>query len=132
MHEWKVKQMLYHKLNTDHDDDAKNFDVDLSDDVIGNAVKYFTNNNIGYIWPAKSYVVALCYARWLARDYGGRPLEYLDDPDLLYNNDPYFKRYSDDPSTYIQILQQVGGWDFDETLGVVPDVRKYFDLEFNS
>jgi citrate synthase len=44
-------------------------------------------------------------------------------------NDPYFVEYSRDPKPYHQILNQIG-WDFDETQGMVPDVKQYFEEEF--
>jgi hypothetical protein len=74
-------------------------------------------------------MVGICYARWLAESFGGRAVEYLDDPDLLYGNDPYFVEYSRDPRTYHQILNTVG-WDFDESQGMCPDVKEYFIEEF--
>ena len=132
MKDWKIQQEIYHRLNPIHEDDASNFDIEISEDIVGNAVRYFKTDDIGYIWPAKSYVVGICYAKWLANSYGGRPLEYLDDPELLYNNDPHFKSYSEDPATYIKILENIGGWDFDEQSGVIPAVRRYFDLEFGN
>lgn len=130
MKEWKLRQEIYHRLTTKHEDAAENFEYEISDNIVENAVKYFVTTDIGWIWPAKSYMVGICYARWLAIQFGGRPLEYLVDPELLYNNDPYFKTYDEDPLSYTQILEQIGGWDFDDTLGVVPQVRKYYDLEF--
>jgi hypothetical protein len=130
MKEWKIRQEVYHRLNPEHTDDSKNFDIEISEDIEGNAIKYFKTTDIGWIWPAKSYMVGICYARWLAEEFGGRPLEYLDDPDLLYNNDEYFKTYSEDPLTYTHILEKIGGWEFDNQQGVVPAVRHYFDLEF--
>lgn len=129
MEEWKIKQEIYHRLNKEYDDDLSTKKVEISNDIIGYAVQYFNDTEIGFIYPAKSYMVAICYARWLAEDYGGRPIEYLDDPDLLYNNDPYYVVYSEDSKTYIQILNEIGGWDFDESKGLVPDVRKYYEAE---
>lgn len=128
--EWKIRQEIYHRLNTEHDDDMKNFDIEVTENVVQDAVRYFKNRDIGWIYPSKSYMVGICYARWLAEEFGGRPLNYLDDPELLFNNDEFFKHYSSDPKTYIQILEQIGGWDFDEEQGLVPDVRHYFNLEF--
>jgi hypothetical protein len=130
MKDWKLRQEIYHRLTTEHEDSAENFDYEISDNIVNNAVKYFVTTDIGWIWPAKSYMVGICYARWLSVQFGGRPLEYLIDPELLYNNDPYFKPYNEDPQSYIQILEQIGGWDFNETLGVVPQVKKYYNLEF--
>ena len=127
--EWKIVQEIYHKLNPEHDDDLNTKDLVITANVTENAIAYFTQRDIGWIYPSKSYMVAICYARWLARHFGGRPLEYLDDPELLYGNDPYFVEYSRDPKTYHQILNHIT-WDFDESLGMVPDVKQYFNDEF--
>lgn len=131
MKEWKIKQEIYHRLNTEFTDDASNFDIEISEDIIDNAVRYFKTTDIGWIWPAKSYMVGICYAKWLSEIYGGDPIiDYLEDPELLYGNDPYFVSYSTDPATYHKILDQIGGWEFDNSQGVVSQVRHYFDLEF--
>lgn len=130
MQEWKIRQEIYHRLTPVFDDDLNAKEVEMSKDVINNAVRYFKERDIGWIYPAKSYMVGICYARWLAREFGSRPLEYLDDHELLYKNDPYFVSYSTDPSTYIQILETVGGWEFNEEAGMVPDVYQYFLEEF--
>ena len=127
--EWKIKQEIYHRLNREHDDDLNDKDVIITENVVDDAVRYFNETDIGWIYPSKSYMVALCYAYWLSEDYGGSPLLYLDDPDLLYGNDPYFKTYSEDSMTYICILQQINHWNFDQTKGMVPDVRKYYEAE---
>jgi hypothetical protein len=130
MEEWKIRQEIYHRLTHNHTDDSKNFEVIISEDIVDNAVRYFNTKDIGWIWPAKSYVVGICYAKWLSNEFGGDPLTFLADAGLLYNNDPYFKSYSVDPTTYEQILEKINGWDFDETKGVIPNVKYYFNLEF--
>jgi len=130
MKDWKIKQEIYHRLNTNFTDSADNFDIEISDDIIDNAVRYFQTTDIGWIWPAKSYMVGICYAKWLSEEFGGDPFEYLEDPELLYGNDPYYVNYSSDPVSYDKILEQINGWNFNNTLGVVPQVRHYFDLEF--
>jgi hypothetical protein len=127
--EWKVRQEIYHRLKTEYDDDLKTKDVVLTDDVVKHAIEYFQKRDIGWIYPSKSYMVAICYSRWLAENFGGRPVEYLDDDDLLHGNDPYFVSYSRDPKTYHQILNAIG-WQFDELQGMVPDVKQYYNEEF--
>ena len=129
MEEWKVRQEIYHRVNREHSDDLNDKHVEISNNVVGNAIRYFTERDVGWIYPAKSYMVGICYARWLAESFGGRAVEYLDDPELLYGNDPYFVEYSRDPKTYHQILNAIG-WDFDEGLGMCPDVKEYFKEEF--
>ncbi len=130
MNDWKIRQEIYHRLNTEFDDDLKTKDVQISDDVVNNAIRYFTDRNIGWIYPAKSYMVGICYARWLSEYFGGNPIEYLNEEDLLFRNDPYFKTYSSDKDIYDQILYTINHWKFDETTGLVPDVKKYFLEEF--
>jgi hypothetical protein len=129
MEDWKIRQEIYHRINPIHTDDLNNFTIELTDDVVKYAVEYFNSRDLGWVYPSKSYMVGICYARFLAEQFGGRPLEYLEDPDLLYGNDPYFVEYSRDPKTYHQILIRVG-WEFDVTKGMVPDVYEYFKEEF--
>lgn len=129
MEDWKVRQEIYHRTHLEHSDDLNDKNIEVSDNIADNAIRYFNETNIGWIYPAKSYMVGICYARWLAENFGGRPVEYLEDPELLYGNDPYFVEYSRDPRTYHQILNVVG-WDFDETQGMCPDVKEYFKEEF--
>lgn len=128
--DWKIRQQIYHRLHIEHSDDLNQQDIELTEDVVQDAIRYFNERDIGWIYPSKSYMVALCYARWLAEHFGGQPYEYLDDPDLLYGNDPYFVQYSTDPRTYHQILGAIGGWDFNQESGMVPDVHDYFISEF--
>ena len=87
-------------------------------------------DNLGWIYPSKSYMVAICYARWLSEEFGNNPIDYLNDIDLLFGNDPYFVTYDEDTITYDQILGYIGGWQFNETKGYVHDVKSYFLKEF--
>jgi hypothetical protein len=130
MEDWKIRQELYHRLNTVHDDDLNNKNIEITDNVVIDAVRYFTEKDIGWIYPSKSYMVAICYAKWLSEEFGGNPINYLNDIDLLFGNDPYFIIYDEDAVTYNQILDYIGGWKFDQTKGMVPDVKKYFIEEF--
>ena len=129
MKEWKVRQEIFHKLNTDHDDDLSLHDVELNEDIVGNAVKYFTTTELGWVYPAKSYVVAICYARWLNEYFGEDFYDALNDEMLLYGNDPYFVPYEKDKTTYNKIMDIVT-FGFDEQAGIIPDVKEYFIEEF--
>lgn len=129
MQEWKVRQEIYHRLNPVHDDDLSNFDITISADVFGDAIRYFTMTELGWVYPAKSYVVAICYAHWISQVFGDNFYVTLDDQDLLFGNDPYFVPYSADKETYDKIIRALDG-EIDETMGIVPDVRKYFNEEF--
>ena len=129
MKEWKIRQEVYHRLKLEYDDDLNTKNIQISDDVVIDAVRYFHEKDIGWIYPSKSYMVGICYAKWLTEYFGGSPLEYLNDPELLYNNDPYFIEYSRDTKTYNQILNIIS-WNFDNNIGMVPDVKEYFLEEF--
>lgn len=129
MNEWKVRQEIYHRLKKDHEDDLSNHQIEITENIVDEAIDYFMTSNKGWIYPSKSYMVAICYAKWLSEEFGGNPMIYLNDPDLLYGNDPYFVQYSIDSKTYDKILSVVG-WNFDEKKGMVPDVKKYFKEEF--
>lgn len=130
MEDWKIRQELYHRLNTVHDDDLNDKDIVITDNLVTDAVRYFKEDNLGWIYPSKSYMVAICYARWLSEEFGNNPIDYLNDIDLLFGNDPYFITYDEDAITYNQILGYIGGWQFNETKGYVHDVKSYFLKEF--
>lgn len=130
MKEWKIKQEIFHRLNTEHVDDLSKFEITMSKNITDDAVKYFKEKDMGWVYPAKSYMVAICYSKWLVEYFGGKFFEYLDDEDLLYGNDPFFKPYSQDKETYDEILAQINFLAFDENAGIVPDVKKYFVEEF--
>jgi hypothetical protein len=129
MNEWKVRQEIYHRLKKDYEDDLSKHEIEITENIVDEAIDYFMTANKGWIYPSKSYMVAICYARWLSEEFGGNPMNYLNDTDLLYGNDPYFVQYSVDSKTYDKILSVVG-WNFDEKKGMVSDVKKYFKEEF--
>lgn len=130
MNEWKIKQEIFHRLNKKYEDDICNFNIVISENVVDDAVKYFKEKDIGWIYPAKSYMVAICYSKWLNKHFGGDFFEYLNDANLLYGNDPFFKPYSEDKKTYDEILKKINFLSFDENEGIVLDVKKYFIEEF--
>ena len=131
MKEWKAKQEVYHRLNAEHEDDLNNVDIVtqivVSDNIVADALRYFNETDVGWIYPAKSYAVAIMYANWITEDYHEMFYEVLNDPDLLYGNDPYFVPYMKDKETYDQILKQLT-WTDDS--GMVPDIRSWYDREF--
>lgn len=131
MENWKISQKLFHAMTTEFRDDFNKVDdedVIITENVAEEAVRHFHEGINKWIYPSKSYVVAICYARWISEDFGGNFYDILSDPDLLYGNDPYFVPYCDDPNTYNEILSKVG-FLFDTTSGMVPDIRKYYEEE---
>ena len=98
MQEWRIKQKLYHKLNKEFEDDLTDVEIILSNDIVNDAIKYFRETDVGWIYPAKSYMVAICYAFWIMEDYNENFYTVLKDPELL-PMDPYFVPYSKDKKT---------------------------------
>lgn len=133
MQEWKIKQQIYHKLRRNHPDDLKWVTIEESDDIVNNAIRYFNEKDVGWIYPAKSYMVAICYAFWIMEDYNENFYDVLDDPELL-PLDKHFVPYKEDSDTYNSIIGVVcanNGGKL-EMKGMVPDVRGYYDAELGN
>jgi hypothetical protein len=127
MNEWKLKQEIYHRLNKDFDDDLKNFQIEFKEDIVKYALEYFKTDKIGWIYPSKSYVVAICYAKWISQDFNESFYDLLNDKDLLAGNDPYFVTYNSSKDVYDEIINSIEN--FDECVGVIPDIRRYYEKE---
>lgn len=88
-------------------------------------VKFFENGS-ELIYPAKSYFVAIVYAKCLERYFGEDFYQSLNDNDLL-PDDKYFQPYTADIDTYNTILASIGDiWQYksiEKTVG-------YFKKEF--
>ena len=96
MKEWQVKQEVYHRLNKNHTDDLNKVEIVFDDNqevIIKNAIRHFNEKVDEWLYPAKSYVVAICYAYWVSRDFNEDFYDLLNEPMLLAGNDPYFKTY---------------------------------------
>lgn len=119
--------MVYHRLQQEYTDDLNTKNVEIVDDKVGVALRYFKESDIGWLYPGKSYTVGILYAKWISEDFGEDFYEVLDDPDLLFGNDPYFVPYSKDKETYDKILENLV---IDETQGTIPDIRNYYEDEF--
>lgn len=126
MKDWKARQAAFHATSKDFKDDLNEVDIVISEDIVADAVMHFEEKVDEWIYPSKSYVVAICYAKWLEQDFNEDFYEVLDDPDLLFGNDPYFVPYSDDEGTYNAILEEIY---FDENSGMVPDIYEYYKEE---
>ena len=130
MKEWKIRQEIYHRLNKEYTDDLNRVDIVFRENTADEALRHFNERIDEWIYPAKSYFVAICYASWIAEDFNEDFYELLDDKMLLAGNDPYFVPYSKDKDTYDAILK-----DIQLPLamtGMVPDVRGYYEDEFKN
>lgn len=127
--EWKIRQILSHQLEGDRPDDLNQVDIEYRPDTVyQDSLDYVRTEGMGWVYPAKSYIVGIAYAYWLSLDFGEDMYEVLDDPDLLFNNDPYFIRYTEDKELYDSLIKELG-LPFPNT-GVVPHIRSYYLKEF--
>tara|TARA_B100000768_G_scaffold39913_1_gene38768 strand:- start:49033 stop:49437 length:405 start_codon:yes stop_codon:yes gene_type:complete len=131
MKEWQVKQEVYHRLNKDHTDDLNKVEIVFDDNqevIIKNAILHFNEKVDEWLYPAKSYVVAICYAYWISRDFDEDFYDLLNDPMLLAENDPYFKTYENSKEIYDRILNNID-WPLMVIHGMVRDIKGYYDVE---
>lgn len=126
MKEWKMRQEYFHMMNKEYSDDLNKVKITLSDDIVDNAIRHFEEYVAEWIYPAKSYAVAICYASWIAEDFDEDFYEVLNDPELLAGNDPYFVPYEEDKYTYDKIIEEVLPLEME---GMVPDIREYYEEE---
>lgn len=130
MKPWKVNQEIYHRVNSDFEDDLSQQDlnvVQIDSYIIGSAIKHFNEKIDTWEYPAKSYFVGICYAYWIAEEFLEDFYEVLNDRDLLFGNDPFFVPYMEDQIIYDEIISAVG-LPIPNT-GMVPDVREYYEKE---
>ncbi len=131
MQDWKIRQEMYHRLNTEFSDDLNDFEINYNEDtIIEDCITYMTrpSSETGWMYPAKSYLVAMAYASWIAEDFNEDYYELLNDPDLLYGNDPHFKTYDEDKEAYDKLIE-LYGIDIPMT-DIVKDIKGYYIKEF--
>lgn len=121
--ELKAKRKLSYLLNIW--DDVNLPYIFNNDNVEDQVVDFFLAES-ELIYPAKSYFVAIVYAKCLEKYFGGSFFEYLNDPELL-PDDTYFKTYSQDKFTYDNIINRIGDiWQYPSICKTV----NYFKKEF--
>lgn len=129
MLDWKTRQQLFNLTAEQFSDDLNLVDIRTEVDSVTWAVKHFNERVDEWVYPAKSYFVAICYATWISYDFKEDFYDLLNDPDLLAGNDPYFKPYSEDKETYNAILELIELPDPSTQKGMVADVRSYYEEE---
>ena len=126
---WKVYQNIYNNTITEHSDDTKNYEIVISNELVDNALFYLKEKSNISIYPAKSYIVAIIYATMINKIYGDDIYEVLNDPDLFLGQDPHYRTYSEDSSTYDQIFSKLKDMDNWLEMGWSPKTVEYFYLE---
>lgn len=94
-------------MNPHFSDDLENEEIifeDLPEMIVKRALDYPKVQSKELYYPGKSYCIAVTYAKLLEIHFKEDFISCLDDPDLLFNNDPYFRPYSSDKNVYDQII----------------------------
>ncbi len=129
MKAWKLNQLLYNSLVTEHTDASDLQPTIISDELVENALSFVLKRDDCAIYPAKSYMVGIIYATLLEKEFGEDFYEVLDDPELFCGQDLYFKPYSQDKETYDAIIERLKGIDNWIDGGWAPYTVNYFYLE---
>jgi len=101
----------------------------LDEEIVEEVIDYFKNEQKELCQPMKSFTVAIVYATLIRKHFGVPVLESLDDPELLYNNDPNFFPYSNCAELYNTILPQLD-LSFDHAPTHINSTIQYFKQEF--
>lgn len=133
--DWKERQHIYHQCFK-HDDLIELMDVRFDEsphNITERVCALFYDAGETTIYPYKSYFVAVVYASCLAQWFGGTPISHLCRQDLLYNNDPCFVPYNENPVIYDGIFEHLRNNNYNvlkEQRGLTPIVRGYCMREF--
>lgn len=120
---WRENRELSYLMN-DWDDINLPYIIDNND--VAKQVVHFFETESKLIFPAKSYFVAIVYAKGLEKYFGEDFYKVLDSKDLL-PDDKYFKPYSEDIETYDYILNHIGNvWESK----AISKTLDYFKREF--
>lgn len=138
MKDWKTRQMIFHKIYSYEEigDDLKKEMIQEeweNDKIVQRALEYLQVDSPVLFYPGKSYIIAVTYALLLEKEFGVSVLESLNDPTLLYENDPYFVTFDQNPDVYKKILDLYPRLAVTDPLQFSENFQKtyrYFYLEF--
>jgi hypothetical protein len=138
MKEWKVRQEIYHRLTsqTNRGDNFSDMNVIFEWDdnsIVRRALEYPILQNEYLYYPGKSFAIAVIYAQLLSKHFNEDLIDLLNDPNLLFGNDPYFKTYNEAKEIYDRILKEFPELSLNEASQFSKDMNKtltYFKQEF--
>jgi hypothetical protein len=124
---WRERRILSYAM---HEFDDVNLPYeeryDSDESVIETVVDFFKTEST-LIYPAKSYFVAIVYAKMLEKHFGIDFLKALDEGDLLPDDD-WFKPYHESKEIYDTILDRLPGNILD--MPSTEKTKAYFREEF--
>ena len=95
------------------------------EDLIKLIIKFFNTESL-LIYPAKSYFVAIVYAKYIEKYFHINFYDALNDKELL-PDDKYFKTYNESKDIYDKVLESIGDiYQYDS----IDKTVKYFKQEY--
>ena len=95
------------------------------EDLVKLIIKFFNTESL-LIYPAKSYFVAIVYAKCIEKYFHINFYDALNDEELL-PDDKYFKTYNESKDIYDKVLESIGDiYQYDS----IDKTVKYFKQEY--
>ncbi len=124
---WRERRILSYAMREFNDVNLPFEEQYGSDESVIETVIDFFKTESTLIYPAKSYFVAIVYAKMLEKHFGIDFLEALDEDDLL-PDDKWFKPYHESKEIYDTILDRLPGNILD--MPSTEKTKAYFREEF--
>ena len=105
--DYKERRKLSYLINTFDDIDLDYIYIKQSkEDLVKLIIKFFNTESL-LIYPAKSYFVAIVYAKCIEKYFHINFYDALNDEELL-PDDKYFKTYNESKDIYDKVLESIG------------------------
>ena len=123
---WKERRKLSYLINDFDDIDLPHRYIKMNDEELISLIIHFFETESDLIYPAKSFFVAIIYAKNIEKIFGQNFYDVLNDKDLL-PDDLYFKTYSEAQYIYDSVLNKIEDiWNYKS----INTTLKYFYQEF--
>lgn len=124
--DYKERRKLSYLINTFDDIDLDYIYIKQSkEDLVKLIIKFFNTESL-LIYPAKSYFVAIVYAKCIEKYFHINFYDALNDEELL-PDDKYFKTYNESKDIYDKVLESIGDiYQYDS----IDKTIKYFKQEY--
>ena len=124
--DYKERRKLSYLINAFDDIDLDYIYIKQSkEDLVKLIIKFFNTESL-LIYPAKSYFVAIVYAKCIEKYFHINFYDALNDNELL-PDDKYFKTYNESKDIYDKVLESIGDiYQYDS----IDKTVKYFKQEY--
>ena len=124
--DYKERRKVSYLINTFDDIDLDYIYIKQSkEDLIKLIIKFFNTKSL-LIYPAKSYFVAIVYAKCIEKYFHINFYDALNDEELL-PDDKYFKTYNESKDIYDKVLESIDNiYKYDS----IDKTVKYFKQEY--